>query len=141
MIAKRHFKTFIKGRHGKRGVTAVEFALVAPIFLLFVLGIIDLGRLFYVKNLMQYAVEQTTRYAMVNPTATQLTLETYADNQVGTMFSGIVFTADAPGTTVVGGVSYRTVSATYTFNYLMPLVTLSNVPLTATSRTPVNASP
>lgn len=138
MKRRRYLKSFIKGRRGERGVTAVEFALVAPIFLLFVLGIIDLGRLFYVKNLMQYAVEQTTRYAMVNPSASPATLEAYAQNQISGMFTGIVFTADTPGSDVAGGVNYRTVSAGYTFNYLMPLVTLSDVPLAASSRTPVN---
>jgi hypothetical protein len=57
------------------------------------------------------------------------------------MFAGITFTGDTPGTDVVGGVSYRTISASYTFNYMLPLVTLSDIPLSATIRTPVNTSP
>lgn len=140
---RRYLKGFIKGRRGERGVTAVEFALVAPVFLMFMLGIIDLGRLFWVKNLMQYAVEQTTRFAMVNPSATQNALEAYADGQVSGLFTGITFTADAPGTDVdvTTGVYYRTVSASYSFNYLIPLVTLSDIPLSASSRTPVNETP
>ena len=56
--------------HNERGATAVEFALVAPIFLIFVIGIIDLGRLFFIKNVMQSTVEESARYAMVNPSAT-----------------------------------------------------------------------
>lgn len=134
-------KSFFKGRRGERGATAVEFALVSVVFLMFVMGIIDLGRLFWVRNLMQYGVEQTARYAMVNPTATAADLETYANGQIDTMFAGITFTANAPGTDVVDGVNFRTVSASYSFNYIMPFVTLSDVPLAASIRTPVNASP
>lgn len=141
MAQKRFFKAFITGPRGERGATAVEFALVAPVFLMFVLGLMDLGRLFYIKNLMQYAVGQSARYVVVNPTITQSALETYAQSQVSSMFGDITFTADVPGTDVVGSVSYRTISASYTFNYMLPLVTLTDIPLSATIRTPVNTSP
>lgn len=137
----RALHAFIKGRRAERGATAVEFALVSIVFLMFMLGIIDLGRLFWVKNLMQYGVEQTARYAMVNPTASASALETYAEGQVGNLFSGITFTADEPGADVVDDINFRTVSAAYTFNYIMPFVTLNDIPLSASIRTPVNASP
>lgn len=124
--------------HNERGATAVEFALVAPIFLIFVIGIIDLGRLFYIKNIMQSTVEQCARYAMVNPSATQATVEAYADAWAASMYSDITFVADAPGTDVVGGIYYRTITATYTFSYMTPIVTVGDVVLTAKSRIPVN---
>lgn len=132
-----HIKRFMqkRGHSGSRGATAVEFALVAPIFLLFVLGIIDLGRLFFVKNLMQYATEQTARYAMVNPTATNIQLETYADDEIASLFTGVTFNAD---TETIDGVEFITITASYTFNYVMPFITLGDVPLSAKSRTPVN---
>lgn len=141
MKSRRYLKGFVQGRRGERGATAVEFALVAPVFLLFVLGIIDLGRLFYIKNIMQYAVEQTARYAMVHPTASQVGLETYASAQADPLFAGITFIADVPGTDVVGGVSYRSISASYTFSYMTPLITVNDVALSSNSRTPVNANP
>lgn len=139
MNSKRHLQSFIKGRRGERGVTAVEFALVAPVFLMFVLGIFDFGRLFFVKNTMQYAVGQTARFVMVNPTSPQATVETYAAGQASAIFAGITFTADAPGTDVDAGtgVSYRTISGSYTFVYLIPFISDSTV-LSASIRTPVN---
>lgn len=129
------FKQFIRGKRGSRGATAVEFALVAPVFLFFVLGIIDLGRLFFVKNLMQYATEQTARYAMVNPALSEADLEVYAEDEIATLFSGITFTADME---TLDGVEFRTITAEYTFSYMMPLIALSDVPLSAKSRTPIN---
>ncbi|MBF0246677.1 MAG: pilus assembly protein [Alphaproteobacteria bacterium] len=140
MRQTRTLRTFLRGACGERAAVAVEFALVAPIFLIFILGIVDLGRLFYVRNIMQYGVEQTARYVMVNPEVSQADLETYAQEQVSNMFDGITFTADEPGADVVGGVSYRTVSASYLFDYMMPLVDLTNVPLSTSLRTPVNST-
>ena len=127
-------RRFAKARPGTRGATAVEFALVAPVFLLFVLGIIDFGRLFWVKNMMQYATEQTARYAMVTPAASAGALETYADGVVNGMVDGITFTVS---TATIDGIDYRTIDAGYTFDFMMPLIG-SSLALTARSRTPVN---
>lgn len=127
-------RTFVSGRRAERGATAVEFALVAPVFLLFVLGIADFGRLFWVKNLMQYGAEQTARYAMVTPSATTADLATYADGEVGNLQGGISWTV---GTETIDGVEYRIITASNTFTFLMPLLN-SNLALEAMSRTPIN---
>lgn len=127
-------RKFAKGRPGTRGATAVEFALVAPVFLLFVLGIIDFGRLFWVKNMMQYATEQTARYAMVTPSASLSDLETYADGMSSGMVDGITFVA---GTETIDTVDYRTITASYDFTFMMPLIG-GTISLSAKSRTPVN---
>jgi len=82
-------------------------------------------------------VEQSTRFAMVNPSATKAALETYAAAKADPMFAGITFTADVPATDVVSSVYYRTITATYTFSYMMPIV-LGDVSLTTMSRVPVN---
>lgn len=127
-------RRFTKAKRSTRGATAVEFALVAPVFLLFVLGIIDFGRLFWVKNMMQYATEQTARYAMVTPSASLGALETYADDVAGGMVDGITFTA---ATETIDDIDYRTISASYSFEFMMPLIG-STLALSAKSRTPVN---
>lgn len=141
MIAQWIRKGILKARRmvrNERGALAVEFALTAPFFLILIIGILDLGRLFWVKNIMQFSVEQTARYAMVNPSSTAAALVTYADTKAGTMFSGITFNADAPGTDVVGGINYRTISASYSFDYYIPIISLNNIPLNSSTRIPVN---
>jgi Flp pilus assembly protein TadG len=47
-----------------RGQTLVEFALVAPLFLLLVCAMADFGRMFYVQMTLQNAVRQAGRFAM-----------------------------------------------------------------------------
>jgi Flp pilus assembly protein TadG len=47
-----------------RGATAAEFALILPVALLFLLGIIDVGRYFWTINKLEKAVQVGTRYAV-----------------------------------------------------------------------------
>lgn len=56
---------------GERGGAVVEFALVAPLFLLLVFAAIDVGRAFYTVNQLATAVREGARLAAVqtNPGA------------------------------------------------------------------------
>jgi len=55
-----------KGPPTVRGAaTAVEFAVVAPIFFVFVLGFIEVGRGFMVQHLMTNAARQGCRVAII----------------------------------------------------------------------------
>jgi len=119
-----------------RGSVVVEFAILAPFFLIIALGVIDFGRLFWVKSTMQFAVEQTARYAMVNPDATTAALEAYAASE-GATLSGVTYTAT---TSASGGVNFRTIQATYVFSFLIPIIPLGGITLAAKSSTPVSTS-
>jgi Flp pilus assembly protein TadG len=49
----------------KKGTTVVEMAVVLPIFLLLVFGIIDFGYYFFVEHTLQYATREGMRLALV----------------------------------------------------------------------------
>jgi Flp pilus assembly protein TadG len=49
----------------RQAASAVEFAMVLPILLLLLLGIIDVGRLMYVWNMAEKATQMGVRYAVV----------------------------------------------------------------------------
>ncbi len=51
------------------GSAAVEFALVAPVLILLIMGIIAFGWVFWTQNSFQFAVEQASRCAAINTTA------------------------------------------------------------------------
>ena len=58
-------------RHGRElvrqeGVALIEFALVLPLLLLLVLGVIDFGKAFNYKNDETHLANQAARYAAVN---------------------------------------------------------------------------
>ncbi len=59
-------------RRDARGVAAVEFALVSPLFLLATMGLFDLTYQYYAKSVLEGVVEQAARDA---------TLEGYAEDQ------------------------------------------------------------
>jgi hypothetical protein len=53
-----------------RGTSVVEFAIVLPLFLMLILGIIDFGRFFFVQHSLQFATREGTRLALVGKTLT-----------------------------------------------------------------------
>ena len=101
------------GRSFRRtGTAAVEFAIVAPLLFLVMFGIIELGRAWWTKSSLQYAVERTARYYAVGCAAGGCPSDgaAYAATQ---MYSQSI----DPSTFVItdpGGVK---VCVTYTFSY------------------------
>ena len=65
------------------GASAVEFALVAPVFIMFLLGIIELGRALYFASSVQWAVERASRTVAINPAVTQSQLYTSVQQYLG----------------------------------------------------------
>ncbi len=120
------------------GAAAIEFALVMPIFFVMVLGIMEVARAMWIKSTLQWAVEQTTRYALANPTANVDDLETYAVNRA-THLNGAGpdnFTVVTPSP--LNGVHFVEITASYAFTTLMPITALPDMTLTAKSKFPRN---
>jgi Flp pilus assembly protein TadG len=51
-----------------RGTSALEFALTAPVFFLFLFGVIEFGLLFWTQIGLQHGTEMAARCATVNST-------------------------------------------------------------------------
>lgn len=62
-------------RRAQRGQTLVEFALVAPLFFLLVIGIINVGYAIYAYNTVANAARVATRTAIVNQSAADVEAE------------------------------------------------------------------
>lgn len=135
------------------GATAVEMAIILPLFLLFLLGLVEFGRLFWYQVSLRQAVEQTARYAMA-----EYTRETFYSVGFATWFSGwtssleaqapdeiyawngsgITFTATTTAANATTNIDFVTIDASYTFTFLFPLIPgMSSIALTAMSRTPL----
>jgi Flp pilus assembly protein TadG len=56
----------LRSRRSPRGQAIVEFALVAPIFILIILGLFDAGRAVYAYNTAANAAREGARIAIVN---------------------------------------------------------------------------
>ncbi|MEQ1824958.1 MAG: TadE/TadG family type IV pilus assembly protein [Pirellula sp.] len=95
----------------RTGAALVEFALVAPLMILFTLGLIDIGRMTMVKQLLVNASREGARRATL-PNATSFGVESEVQQMLtnsgvtGTVsLSPALLTASAPGSTVTVTVS------------------------------------
>jgi Flp pilus assembly protein TadG len=113
----------------RKGGAILEFALLAPLLFTLLLGIVEMGRMFYVRHALEYATEQAARYYMLNPTTDSGSVTTYLKGQMaGGMGSGV--TADYVDTTSCNGnasVTCTTITASYTFTFVAAFLGLSNL--------------
>jgi len=59
----------------ERGASAVEFAMIAPILLTFVVGLLTLGMAYYDGATIQWSLERSLRAAMIHPDVTAEDIE------------------------------------------------------------------
>src|SRR5437762_1171833 len=104
----------------RRGSAVIEFAVVAPLLFTLLLGAIDVGRMFYVRQSLEYATEQAARYFVLNPSALSSDVTSYLQGQmVGGMGSGVsVSYADTTNCNGNANVTCTMVSATYSFSFI-----------------------
>jgi Flp pilus assembly protein TadG len=137
-------------RAATSGATAIEFAIVLPVFLAVIMGIMEFGRMFWVQSTLQHSVEQTARLAMAEYTRESFTnanfstwfstwetsLQTDAPSEVfGFDPSAITFTAT---TSTVSAIDYVSIDASYSFSFIFPVIPgTSSIGLTALSKTPL----
>ena len=61
-IAHRIRTRKLSSKTNRKGATTVEMAVVLPVFLLFIFGIIQYGHLMWVNNMLRNAVREAARY-------------------------------------------------------------------------------
>jgi Flp pilus assembly protein TadG len=111
----------------QRGATAVEFAMVAPAFLMLMVGTMSVGLLIFSTGSLQYAVEEGARCAVVKTTVCTNSASTiaYAAAAYHGPLIAPTFTYSTPacGRAVTG-------TANFTFDFALRTVV---VPLSATA--------
>lgn len=120
-------RLFLRSRAGS---TAVEFAMILPVFIAVIFGIIEFGRMIWTRNTMEHAVEVAARWGAINTTKTDAEIEAYAATQL------IVV---APATVVFNSTSSSSsvsLTATHDFTSLAVAFGIPSVTLTATAQFP-----
>jgi Flp pilus assembly protein TadG len=79
------------GRDGprSRGQALVEFALVFPLFLLLLFGLVDLGRLAYINNAISEAAREGARWGTVQGRSISTTDRTNIANKTRTFMAAV----------------------------------------------------
>ena len=100
------FKSLSAGkarRRRHRGVAAVEFAIVAPIFFMVVIGIIEVGRAMMVQQVLINASRVGARRAVMLSSTQQAVTDAARDYASGVGVSGVSVTCSPdPGTATSG---------------------------------------
>ncbi len=112
-----------------RGSVAIEFAIVLPALLMFLLGIVDMGRFTWTKATLDFATSAAARCAAVNTTlcGSNAQIQTYAVSQApGMTLPTSVFSSS--GAAQACGVR---VSAAYPFVFITPWIAPQGVTLLA----------
>ena len=103
-------RNFLKDR---RGVTAIEFAIVSPILILLVFSVIETGRFMFINNSMDSALANSARLWMVDPATPDSTVKaTYCERFTLTDCDATQINVS---TKTVDGQTWRTLSATTDF--------------------------
>jgi Flp pilus assembly protein TadG len=67
---------------GERGATAVEFALIFPLFVGLLIGIFEFSRMMFVASSVQYSVDRAARMAVIDPTVSLSDIEAEIQNRL-----------------------------------------------------------
>jgi len=117
----------------RRGVSAVEFALVLPILIVVLFGVIDFGRAFWIRSTLQTAAEDAGRYAMTHTGLTNTQIETYLRGRTGHHVDAAALSVSITSD-VDSGVTFLTITANTTLTVGGPL---NIAPFTLQGRTRV----
>jgi Flp pilus assembly protein TadG len=112
-----------KSREPEKGAAAVEFALVAPILLALLLGIIQFGYVFFMQISMTQAARTAVRSMVVENNQTTANTRALA-NVVGLTAGNIHYSPASCPTGPTGTPATITVTVTYTVNALGTLLPL-----------------
>ena len=87
----RLIPTLRRLRSDARGATIVEFAMVAPVMSLLLLGGLDISHTLYTRTITQGVVQKTARDATIetnDPSATEAALDLKVRTQLSAMYNG-----------------------------------------------------
>jgi Flp pilus assembly protein TadG len=119
----------------RAGSVAVEFALIIPVALTILVGIVEVGRALWIRVSLQFAVEEGARYMMVHQNAADADLTAFALDKLAGIDPDSVDLSLLRET--VDGTDFVTVSATFQFYYVASLMTGEPFLLTGSSRAPL----
>jgi Flp pilus assembly protein TadG len=92
----------LAGRNGERGTTILEMALVMPVLVFLIVGLVDFGRAVYMRNELANAARDAARYASIDPANTTCIRAAASKHSSMVTLSAADITITPPGTLIPG---------------------------------------
>ncbi len=96
-------KKMIKKLRCQKGVAAIEFAIVLPVLMIIVFGIIEFGLLMYDKQVITNASREGARIGISDAVVSDADIEAVVDNYIANNLITFGSTPTSPVTTIVPG--------------------------------------
>lgn len=125
-------------KKGQLGSALIEFALLIPVFMMIVVGIVDLGRAVWAKSSLGYLAGETARYASMHSTrsndpVTSGDVFKYVEQRaIGLNPEHLTVDTTWVPNNAPGGVVR--INLSYDFQFLTPLIPTDQITLTANAR-------
>jgi len=120
------------------GNAVIEFGILAPVLFTMLLGGVEFGRMFYVRQGLEGATEAAARYYMLNPTIASTAVTTYVQTQpmLGGSSNLITFNyADTAPCNSNPTVTCTVITGSYTFTFVAQYLGLGTTrTMTATAQ-------
>ena len=95
---------------GRRGSVVLQVGIALPVLIFGIVAVAEFGRVLWMRSTLQFAAEETARYAMVSTGWTSTTLTALLRSRIVGVNPASVQVAVTPET--VGGVSFVGITAT-----------------------------
>ncbi|MEM7210838.1 MAG: TadE family protein [Pseudomonadota bacterium] len=118
----------------ERGVAAVEFAIVSVVLMTLLIGGIDMGRTFYVKNQLSFLADRAARAVLVDPDVTDAALQATLAAEFTAGDSSLLAVNVSAQT--VSGIDFRVIQIDYPMALFVPFLNYSSLALNVNRRVP-----
>jgi Flp pilus assembly protein TadG len=118
-----------------QGVAAVEFAIVANVFIAFVIGIACVAIMLFNNMSLHWAVEKAARTAAINGAITQSQIADEVNSylsSLGLSNAAVTYTVAKPNNVAIG-----TITASYSQSYTIPFVRTFNITFSSDTSVPI----
>jgi Flp pilus assembly protein TadG len=115
-------RRYLGDRHGG---AALEFAMLGPVFLMFMIGFFQVAWAMYCASSVRYALHNSARALVINPSMSASDFQTMVKSAVSPLAAENV-TVTLTKTTPSSGLQLSTATATYSYQIVIPFMPTYN---------------